>query len=281
MNILAIQEQFCELLTPIYDSQEAKSLFFIALEELENKTRLDLVLDPNLVSEQYPRWKQVLSDLQQAKPIQYIFEKAYFYDLVFRVTPDTLIPRSETEELVEWILECVSDKNKPVSILDIGTGSGCIGITLAKNLKNAKVTLMDVSPNALEVAKGNALANKVEVKTILQDVLALEQLKDNYDIIVSNPPYVRNLEKVEIHSNVLDNEPHLALFVSDSDPLVFYRKISELSNFTLQSKGQLFFEINQYLAPETLQLFKELEFDQVTLRKDLKGNDRMVRAIKN
>ncbi|MHC5310422.1 peptide chain release factor N(5)-glutamine methyltransferase [Myroides sp. LJL116] len=280
MLIKTINEQFIKELTPIYDAQEAQSLFLMCLEELENKKRLDLVLDPELSTQKQEKWQQVLKDLKQAKPIQYIFNTAYFYDLIFKVTPDTLIPRSETEELVEWILDSLEDRSKPISILDIGTGSGCIGITLAKNLPNAKVTLMDVSPNALEVALYNAKANEVKVHTIEQDVLALEQLKDTYDIIVSNPPYVRELEKVEIHSNVLDNEPHLALFVSDNDPLIFYRKIAHLANNNLPKGGMLFFEINQYLGQGTLDLFNELDFTQPILRKDLKQNDRMIKAVK-
>lgn len=280
MLIKTINEQFIQELTPIYDAQEAQSLFLICLEELENKKRLDLVLNPELSTLKKEKWQQVLKDLKQAKPIQYIFNTAYFYDLIFKVTPDTLIPRSETEELVEWILDSVEDKNKPISILDIGTGSGCIGITLAKNLPRAKVTLMDVSTKALEVALYNAESNNVVVHTIEQDVLALDKLKQTYDIIVSNPPYVRELEKKEIHSNVLDNEPHLALFVSDSDPLIFYRKIAELANENLHEKGMLFFEINQYLAKGTLELFDKLNFQEPILRKDLKQNDRMIKAVK-
>ncbi|MHC5353946.1 peptide chain release factor N(5)-glutamine methyltransferase [Myroides sp. LJL115] len=280
MLIKTINEQFIKELTPIYDAQESQSLFLLCLEELENKKRLDLVLNPELSTQKQEKWQQVLKDLKQAKPIQYIFNTAYFYDLIFKVTPDTLIPRSETEELVEWILDSLEDKNKAISILDIGTGSGCIGITLAKNLPNAKVTLMDVSPNALEVALYNAKANDVKVNTIEQDVLALEQLKDTYDIIVSNPPYVRELEKVEIHSNVLDNEPHLALFVSDNDPLIFYRKIVHLATANLPKGGMLFFEINQYLGQGTLDLFNQLDFNQPILRKDLKQNDRMIKAVK-
>ncbi|MGL5273898.1 peptide chain release factor N(5)-glutamine methyltransferase [Myroides sp.] len=280
MQIKYYQTCFKDMLTPIYDSTEAEQLFLIALEEIEAKTRIDLMMNPNLETTKTVVWESVLDELVKEKPIQYIFGNAYFYGLTFTVNEHTLIPRSETEELVEWIINSV-DQSKPIRILDIGTGSGCIGITLANELPLARVTLMDVSVGALETAKNNAIKNDVSVETILQDVLALDTLKDKYDIIVSNPPYVRNLEKVEIKNNVLDYEPHLALFVEDNDPLIFYRKIAQLANDNLQEGGMLFYEINQYLGEETKALFESHSFVDVELRKDMLGNDRMIKAIKH
>lgn len=279
MDIKIIQARFTTVLTPIYDKEEAQQLFYIALEELEGKSRIDLVMDPSMQTQKAAAWEEVLADLTAEKPIQYIFGKAHFYGRVFQVNSFTLIPRAETEELVEWVVNSVP-KDRAIRILDIGTGSGCIGITLAAELPNAQVTLMDVSIEALEMAKANAVANGVKVETILQDVLALEALPATYDIVVSNPPYVRNLEKVEIRKNVLDYEPHLALFVQDNDPLIFYRQIAQLAQGSLSTGGMLFYEINQYLGAETKALFTSLDFKEIELRKDMVGNDRMIKAIK-
>ena len=170
--------------------------------------------------------------------------KTSFYELDFEVNPNVLIPRPETEELVEWILESQKSKFKSqkISILDIGTGSGCIAISLAKNLPKATVSAIDVSENALATAKKNAQNNSVNVSFINQDILETENLGQQFDIIVSNPPYVRNLEKEEIKKNVLDNEPHLALFVEDKDALIFYKKIANLALKNLTTNGILFFE---------------------------------------
>ena len=165
-----------------------------------------------------------------------------------------------------------------MNILDIGTGSGCIPITLAHHLPQAKVASMDVSDAALEIAQQNAISNQVQVDFILQDVLSLNQLPSSFDIMVSNPPYVRNSEKAEMKPNVLDYEPHLALFVTNEDPLVFYRKIAQLAQKSLNLGGLLYFEINQYLAQETLDLLKILGFQNIELKHDFRGNPRMIRA---
>ncbi|MHC5361729.1 peptide chain release factor N(5)-glutamine methyltransferase [Myroides sp. LJL110] len=280
MLLKALEQQFIQALTPLYDQKEAQSLFLIALQEIETKTRLDYVMNPALETNSVTLWMQTLEKLLNAVPIQYVFQRAYFYGLTFKVTPDTLIPRSETEELVEWILNSIEDKFTSIHILDIGTGSGCIGITLAKFLPNATVTLMDISPGALQVAKHNMELNQVKVNLVNTDVLALDKLEQKFDIIVSNPPYVRELEKSEIHDNVLKYEPSLALFVRDDDPLIFYRKIARLANDNLGSNGMLFYEINQYLPQQTKALFDTLDFKEVQLSKDLKKNYRMLKAVK-
>jgi release factor glutamine methyltransferase len=204
--------------------------------------------------------------------------------LPFKVTPNTLIPRPETEELVEWIIEEQQGKDQKeansLQILDIGTGSGCIAVSLAKHIANGNVTGYDISQDALHVASENATINEVVVTFKKVDILQTQTLEKPFDLIVSNPPYVRELEKEEIQANVLDHEPHTALFVSDTDPLVFYRVIGQLAFDNLSGTGSLFFEINQYLGRETVQLLKEIGFTDVQLRKDIFGNDRMMKACK-
>jgi release factor glutamine methyltransferase len=179
---------------------------------------------------------------------------------------------------VEWIVKEHNTQAKKIKILDIGTGSGCIAVSLAKSLPNAQVYAIDVSRKALETAKRNAAKNKVEVTFMLQDILQTQELKSDFDIIVSNPPYVRNLEKEEIKKNVLDHEPHLALFVEDNDALIFYRKIAALAQKHLVENGQLYFEINQYLGQEMTQLLESMNFKNVVLRKDIYDNERMMKA---
>lgn len=279
MKLKDYRTYFIEKLTPLYDIMEAESFFTIALEELKGWKRTDLALnhDAELSGDEIEKWNAVLSQLAEQQPIQYIFGKAHFYGLEFTVNENTLIPRPETEELVEWIINDNHVKGQ-LSVLDIGTGSGCIAISLAKNLGDASVSAIDVSEGALAVAKENAEHNKVEVNFILKDILIAETLPQQFDIIVSNPPYVRNLEKAEIKDNVLKYEPHLALFVEDNDPLLFYRKIVLLAKGHLSPNGRLYFEINQYLGSETTAMLEEYGFKDVTLRKDIYGNDRMIAA---
>ena len=281
MNLKDYKTQFINALLTVVEEEEANSFFYIALEELMQMRRVDLVLKEVVLStEQLAQWEGVLEQLLTEKPIQYVFGKAHFYGLEFSVNEHTLIPRPETEELVEWIIHTV--KQQPLKqwrILDIGTGSGCIPVTLAKKISNATVTSMDISEKALEVAKRNADHNGVSVRFLHQDVLTTVSIEE-YDLIVSNPPYVRHLEKIEIQKNVLGYEPHLALFVDDSNPLLFYRKITELADAFLAPGGHLFFEINQYLANETLALFENTRLKTTELRKDMRGNDRMVHAEK-
>ena len=276
MKIRDYRKYFLEKLTPLYDSMEAERFFAIALEELKGWKRSDLALNPDaqLSGGDMEKWNDVLAALETQKPIQYIFGKAHFYGLEFEVNENTLIPRPETEELVEWIISENNVKGS-INIIDIGTGSGCIAIALAKNLTDASVSAIDVSEGALATAKRNAVHNKTSVNFILKDILAADELPQQYDVIVSNPPYVRNLEKEEIKENVLQYEPHLALFVDDNDPLIFYRKIALLAKEWLSPNGRLYFEINQYLGSETVQMLEDLGFTNVVLKKDMYGNDRM------
>ena len=280
MKIKEYRSQFIQELTPIYDAGEAESFFYLILEEKKQLKRIDVALYPdlNFSEEEIVVWNLILEQLKKEIPIQYLLGKTSFYGLDFEVNENVLIPRPETEELVDWIIRSSSKskKYKDLKILDIGTGSGCIAISLAKSIPNSQVYAVDVSEKALATAKKNAELNNVKVTFSNQNILDTEDLKQQFDIIVSNPPYVRNLEKEEIKKNVLDNEPHLALFVEDNDALIFYRKIAELAQKNLSENGQLFFEINQYLAKEMVELLEKMNFKNVELRKDIYGNDRMI-----
>ena len=276
MRIKLFKEKFIQTLLPVYDAMEAESFFYLALEQWQQLKRIDLALQPELefTEAQLLQWEQLQLDLLRQQPIQYLLGQTEFCGLKFEVAASTLIPRPETEELVALIV-----KDHPQfagRILDIGTGSGCIAISLAHQLPNAQVAAIDVSHEALAIATKNAIHNNVKVEFMLQDILQTNGLGASYDIIVSNPPYVRELEKKEIQPNVLEYEPHLALFVSDDDPLLFYRKIAQLAQKSLLPNGKLYFEINQYLGKETVELLSDMNFTAIQLLKDFYGNDRMV-----
>ena len=281
MLLKEIKNIYHSELDPIYPKEEVDSFFYLTIAHHLNLERFVLALQPNLTlskKEEQPLF-EVLAQLRLKKPIQYILGSTHFMDMDFKVNENVLIPRPETEELVRWVLEDYRmDGNKEISILDIGTGSGCIAISLAKNMKRAKVYGLDISKRALKVAKENATKNQVEVEFIQADILNMEYFKDKVDVIVSNPPYVRLLEKEKMKPNVIENEPGSALFVPDNDPLVFYRKINELAKKNLKSGGRLYLEINQYMGKETKALF-ENGFIEVELRKDMFGNDRMLKGI--
>jgi release factor glutamine methyltransferase len=289
-KIKEYRTQFIQELSSIYDAGEAESFFYLILEEKKRLKRIDLALNPDLTfsNEEIQLWNSILEQLKLEIPVQYLLGKTSFFGLDFEVNENVLIPRPETEELVEWIINskisfaqfgiASGEKLKDLKILDIGTGSGCIAISLAKNIPNAEVFAIDVSEKALATAKKNAEINEVNVTFILKNILETEDLGQQFDIIVSNPPYVRELEKQEIKKNVLDNEPHLALFVDDNDALVFYRKIAKLAQKNLSPNGQLFFEINQYLGKEMINLLEKMNFKNIELRKDIYGNDRMMKV---
>jgi release factor glutamine methyltransferase len=270
---------FQEQLSSLYDAKEVERFFYLTLEHIHKIKRIDLALQPESILDemQLVLWENVLLKLKTQQPIQYILGETEFYGLRFEVNEHVLIPRPETEELVELILvESRKLKVESLIILDIGTGSGCIAISLAKNLPFADVFAIDVSKEALKTAQLNAQINEVNVTFIQKDILATKDLEQQFDVIVSNPPYVRKLEKAEIHQNVLAFEPHLALFVEDDDALLFYRKIAQLAKKNLVDDGQLFFEINQYLGKETVELLEGLGFKNIQLQKDIYGNDRMI-----
>ncbi len=281
MKITAFKDYFFDTLQEDYPKEEAGSFFFILLQEFCGLTRLDLALDPQreLSQEQKQKLEQALYRLQGHEPIQYITGSTEFFGLKFKVDKNVLIPRPETEELVQWILADL-EPSAVLKILDIGTGSGCIAVSLAKNLPQAKVSAIDISGEALKVAKGNGELNQVSVEFLQKDILNTDALSQHYDLIISNPPYVRELEKTEMQRNVLEHEPETALYVKDNDPLIFYRKIIKLAAKHLNPGGKLYFEINQYLGKETETLLTEKNF-QTRLKKDIFGVDRMLRGIKS
>ncbi|SHG99407.1 release factor glutamine methyltransferase [Flavobacterium micromati] len=284
MKIKEFRTQFIQELIAIFGEDEAESFFYLILEEKQQLKRIDLALQPDLTfsEEEILMWNSILEQLKLEIPVQYLLGKTSFFGLDFEVNPSVLIPRPETEELVDWIIKNSKSQveSAKIKILDIGTGSGCIAISLAKNIKNAQVFAIDISDKALATAQKNAEINNVEVNFLNQNILETTDLNQKFDIIVSNPPYVRNLEKQEIKKNVLNNEPHLALFVEDNDALIFYKKIATLAQKNLTQNGELFFEINQYLGQEMIELLGKMNFKNIELRKDIYGNDRMIRGIK-
>ncbi|MEO9893077.1 peptide chain release factor N(5)-glutamine methyltransferase [Aurantibacter sp.] len=288
MLLREIKNIFHLELDTIYGKDEVASFFYILIEHYLNLERFVLAFQPdlNIRKEDEKPLFEGLAKLKSNQPIQYIIGNTIFMDLDFIVNENVLIPRPETEELVRWIIKIIKEKsetnskNDKLKILDIGTGSGCIAIALAKNLSNANLYALDVSLEALSVAKKNALQNEVEITFINADILQNVNLEEHFDIIVSNPPYVRELEKTEMTNNVLEFEPSLALFVTDENPLIFYNSITEFASKKLKVGGVLFFEINQYLAKETQQLLEANNFQDIELRKDIFGNDRMLMAVK-
>lgn len=263
-----------------FTSGEIRVFTTLILEEVCNMSISDIVgCKFNDLSD---KEKQIIicivKRLQNNEPIQYILGKSSFYGLDFHVTSSVLIPRPETEELVEWILQ--DYQNDSPHILDIGTGSGCIAVTLAKKINRAFVDAWDVSGDALEVANQNAKQHSVSIQFSKVDVLKPIVLHQMYDVIVSNPPYIKESEKESMELNVVGFEPHEALFVDNSEPLIFYIRIAEIANKYLNSGGKLYFEINQSKGDEVVDMLKKSRFINVELRKDISGNSRMVRAMK-
>ncbi|WP_298790292.1 peptide chain release factor N(5)-glutamine methyltransferase [uncultured Allomuricauda sp.] len=287
MLLKEIKNIFHLELDGIYPPEEVDTFFYLTIEHFLKLERFILVMQPNLVvtkEEETPLF-ETLAALKKEKPIQYILGSSHFMGMEFMVNEDVLIPRPETEELVQWIVDCCEvERSQDLNILDVGTGSGCIAIALAKNISNAKVYAIDVSEKALKVANQNAVLNDADVNFLQKDILDSNPelgLELRFDIIVSNPPYVRELEKDEMKKNVIEYEPDLALFVPNNDALLFYRRIIQFADKNLKDKGILFFEINQYLGKETKVLLEEHNFLEIELRKDLYGNDRMLKGKLN
>lgn len=272
-----------QVLHPYYQETEAGALAKWILTEVFHFSTFDLYAgkDMNFSENDRDRLEDILNRLRDYEPLQYVLGKAEFGGLSFEVTPDVLIPRPETLELVEWITaDCQGTEG--VRILDIGTGSGCIPVTLYKRLEayRPQVASWDISEKALEVAGRNAVANGAVVTFCCQDVLSESLPETEVDVLVSNPPYIAEKEKASMERNVLDWEPGLALFVPDDDPLLFYRKIAETGLRILSPGGRLYYEINRAYGKETVALLERLGYTEVELRKDLSGNDRMVKAVR-
>ena len=280
MTFAELKAHIHNSLQSLYPKSEINSFYFILLEHYGNYTTAEVLanVSTQLTDNITKAIQQAITELQTAKPIQYILGETEFFSNRFFADENVLIPRPETEELVDWVLQTYPDKTYPLHILDVGTGSGCIAISLAKALPEAQVTAIDVSPKAIAVAQRNAEHNGIKVQFLQRDILQTETLPEKYDIIISNPPYVRELEKNEMHSNVLNYEPHLALFVPNDRPLLFYEQIATLAQQYLKPKGRLFFEINQYLAAEMQVMLAQKNFTEITLRQDLSANDRMLCA---
>jgi len=282
MTLFEVKANFLNHLKGIYPIKEIESFFYLILKDKLDLQRVDFALNPNLIATEkfIICCNESIKKLKKQQPIQYILGKSNFYGLPFKVNNNVLIPRPETEELVQLILNEVQLKrpDKKLTILDIGTGSGCIAVTLAKKLKNATVWAIDVSEKALTIAKENAKINNVSVTYLHKDILKDSNCLFNFDIIVSNPPYVREKEKTNIKPNVIENEPHLALFVDDDNPLLFYDKIADFAKSHLKTNGLLYFEINQYLGKSTKNLLKTKGYHQVKLYKDILNNDRIIKA---
>lgn len=276
-----IRKYYCELLCSLYEKDEANAMILILFKYYFNIDRVRMVLEPDLRLSESEMLKIhfAVKDLLRNKPIQYVTGETEFCDLKFKVNENVLIPRPETAEMISKIVNSQqSTVNNHCSIIDIGTGSGCIAISLAKMISNSNVYALDISEEALKIAKENAFNNNVNVSFIHDDILNLKNnIETKFDIIVSNPPYVRELEKAEMHNNVLKWEPHNALFVSDNDPLIFYRNILEFAKTHLKDNGEVWFEINEYLGKEMIDLCHESGFSDVKIHKDFRDRDRVVR----
>lgn len=287
MLLKTLREHFYTSLKEDYPETEIQSFFNLLSECFLKMKRVEVSLNlyAPISGKKTEKFENAITRLKDQEPIQYIIGSTEFYGLPFKVTESTLIPRPETEELVQWITDISNSKTENLSILDIGTGTGCIAICLAKNKPDATVYAVDISKKALTVARTNAKLNKVDIEFVELDILDWENGASNlknieFDIIVSNPPYVRALEKSQMSANVLRHEPGLALYVEDDDPLIFYKAIVEFAQTHLKSNGQLYFEINQYLGSEMVQLLEDSDFKEIELKMDIFGNNRMVSGVK-
>jgi release factor glutamine methyltransferase len=279
MTLNAFRILFFETLENLYEQEEIQGFYALLLQEKFGINRVEAALQPEreLDASTEIACKDVLKRLLNFEPIQYIFNRTHFCDLPFILNSNVLIPRPETEELVYWITsQFKNDSSKNLKILDIGTGSGCIAVSMAKLIPNAEVSAMDISKEALQTAQENAKINQVQIQFIEADVLKMDSLETSFDIIVSNPPYVLAHEKSKMRENVLNFEPHQALFVPDTNPLIFYEKITDLAIKHLYKNGQLFFEINEAYGNQVRDLLLEKGFVNVELKKDLFGKLRMV-----
>ena len=254
---------------------EINSWAYIVIEHLFGYSKADCICNYNqkISKSNFHKIFDIVKELKTYKPIQYIIGETEFFQLKFKLNNSTLIPRPETEELVSWIL-----KHDFSSILDIGTGSGCIAITIAK-LTNSNVDAMDICDKALKIAELNAKFNSVNVNFILNDIMNTEKMP-NYDVIVSNPPYVQKSDILKMNKNVTEFEPHRAIFVDDNNPIVFYRKIASLAIKSLNDGGYIFFEINELFHKEVLDLLNKIGFVDITLKNDINDKPRMIKACK-
>ena len=270
------------LLSSVTEENEATAITFLLFEKLAGMDKMKVLMGDEIPKETENLIMEAANRVAQGEPVQYVIGETDFYGLTFNIAKGALIPRPETEELVEWGINSFNGENTVTGkILDIGTGSGCIAISVAKNTE-ATVEAWDISDDALSIATDNAKKNGVNVAFRKVDVLNFmptDKDRGEYSCIFSNPPYICNSESEDMENNVLDYEPHIALFVPDSDPLLFYRKIAEIGKELLMNDGMLFFEINRRFGKETVDMLTHLGYSDIELRQDQFGNDRMVKAI--
>jgi release factor glutamine methyltransferase len=276
MKIKSLFADYAADLYAIYSKQEAENLVFWMFEHYLGCERRDVHQEKEI--DEIPQaLMDAMDRLRTGIPIQYIMQSAPFYGREFKVNPAVLIPRNETEELVHLIIQ--ENKDAGLNILDVGTGSGCISITLALEMDRPNILAVDISRDALDLAQSNASIHHTAINYLQLDALEQDFPTNNLDIIVSNPPYVRESEKEKMHKNVLDHEPHLALFVTDHDPLVFYRKIAQKGKNCLKVKGKLYFEINEALGQQVQEMLLTLGYTDIRLLKDLNNKDRLITAV--
>lgn len=293
-----LYKKFLKQLKKNYDERESANITDWVFESVANIKRLDRVIDKQkpLGNSTIEHLNNVLQQLLQHKPVQYVLGEAWFYKMKLKVNEHVLIPRPETEELVEWMVEEIRNKkleirnkevaefttnNSQLTILDIGTGSGCIAIALKKELHNAEISAIDVSENALNIAKQNAVDQNTQINFSQTDFLNEELWPSlpSFNIIVSNPPYIPEDEKTKLAKNVVEYEPHLALFVNDADPFIFYKKIASYAYEHLKERGKVFVEVHEDYANEVQQIFTEKKF-KTQIRKDIYGRERMINACR-
>ena len=281
MNLKDILNNYKETLKHIYDEQEISATFKIVFEVVSGlkKSQLTFQQEADVTGEDAIEYNSILQRLAYCEPLQYILAEAYFYDLKFFVNQNVLIPRPETEELVELALNNNTLKKENCNILDIGTGSGCIAVTLKHHLKNANVSALDVNPAALEVAIGNAHINQTKINFIEADIRNYHT-EQRFDMIISNPPYITDWERSTMDKNVTDFEPHLALFVADENPLEFYVAIADFAINTLNNNGSLLLEINANYGKETAEMLESKDFKDIQILKDMQGKERFITARK-
>ncbi|MFA6924904.1 MAG: peptide chain release factor N(5)-glutamine methyltransferase [Bacteroidales bacterium] len=281
-KISSVVKCFKEELKPFYPEEEIQNFIYLAFNFYFKFSRVDLMLkhDERISESEIIKLKKVLNDLKKYKPIQYILGKTEFYGLQFNVDENVLIPRPETEELVDLIIKENKNKNKNLKILDVGTGSGNIAVALKNNLPNAEVTAIDISDNILKIAEKNARINNVEINFQIADIFNEKEKSalSEFDIIVSNPPYICKSEKKHIENNVLDYEPHEALFVDDNNPLMFYEAISDFAKKHLYKYGLLYFEINERFGNAMTLMLKKKSFCEIMIRKDINNKDRFAKC---
>ncbi|WP_207492856.1 peptide chain release factor N(5)-glutamine methyltransferase [Aridibaculum aurantiacum] len=284
---MTIQQAYQQVLLQLFDvcdDREAANIANMVIEHFTGQKKIDRIINKDLpvTTEQQRALETAGQQLARHKPVQYVLNEAWFYGIHFYVNENVLIPRPETEELVEWVVQDMQKQHSAISILDVGTGSGCIPIALKKQLPGATIAAVDVSAEALQVAKQNAASNEADIDFHQLNILDTDEWKQLqvYDAIVSNPPYIKANEQEQMNQNVLAYEPHLALFVPDDNALIFYEAIAEFGKQHLQEKGRLYFEINEQLGEQVVQLLQAKGYKDVVLKKDMQGKDRMVRCEK-